>query len=310
MIREKFFFDGLEPIRLDLFLKNRLKPFSRSRIQKAIKEGQVKINGHPARASQKLKPGDSVEFFYEEFSSEEPALKPERVDFEIIYEDEHIIIINKPAGLVVHPGAGISRGTLVHGLLFHFPGISQVGSSMRPGIVHRLDKETSGLLVVAKTELAYHSLREQFEDRLVKKTYLALVYGRFKDKRGIIDLPIGRHIHQREKFSVRTKKPRTAITNFEVLQEFPETTFLALKPITGRTHQLRVHLSAIGHPIVGDSRYGGPKRLGPKKYPRLFLHAWKLSLVHPQSQVKMEFECPLPSDLQSVLDRERAEIKS
>lgn len=304
MIEQKFLVETSESPRLDLFLREKIKNLSRAQIQKVIKEGKVLVNGQPVKASHKLKLGDLVEFSYEEHPAE-TGLKPEKIDFEVIYEDDQILVINKPSGLVVHPGAGIRSGTLVNGLLACYPEISGVGSPARPGIVHRLDKETSGLMVVARTQAAYQSLRQQFEDRTVKKTYLALALGRFKEKKGTIDLPIGRHVHHREKISVRTRKPKIAITHYEVLEEFKETTFLALKPVTGRTHQLRVHLSATGHPLAGDSRYGGSGQKQRKKCARLFLHAWKLSFEHPATGERLEFECPLPSELEAFLQKER-----
>jgi 23S rRNA pseudouridine1911/1915/1917 synthase len=304
MIEQKFLVENPETLRLDLFIKERIKQLSRAQIQRAIKKGRVLVNGKTVKASHKLKKGDLVEFSYQEYP--QPAdIKPENIDFETIYEDNQILVINKPSGLVVHPGAGVRKGTLVNGLIFRYPEITGVGSEVRPGIVHRLDKETSGLMVIARSPAAYQSLRRQFEDRTVKKTYLALAQGRFRAKKGIIDLPVGRHVHYREKMSVRTRKPRIAVTHFEVLEEFKETTFLALRPVTGRTHQLRVHLSATGHPLAGDTRYGGSDQRQREKYPRLFLHASRLSFEHPTKGEKLEFECSLPAELQIVLKRER-----
>ncbi len=302
MIEKKFQVESSENQRLDLFLKSCLPELSRSRLQKAIRDGQVLVNGQKARPGQKLKKGDTVEV-----SLAEPeaggVLIPEPVEFRIIYEDDQILVVDKPAGLVVHPGAGVKSGTLVHGLLYRYPEISNIGSPARPGIVHRLDKDTSGVMVVTRTGAAYRSLREQFEERSVHKTYLALALGRFKEKKGIIDLPIGRHVRQREKISVRTRKPRVAITHYEVLKEFKDTTLLALRPVTGRTHQLRVHMSATGHPLAGDTRYGGGGRLKPG-INRLFLHAWKLKFRHPVSGAEVEFVSPLPEDLKKILERE------
>lgn len=302
MIEKEFLVDSAENIRLDLFLKARLPELSRAQVQKAIKEGLVLVNGRKVRPGQKLKEGDRIELRLPDPRPED-RLQPEPIDLHLIYEDEHIVVLDKPSGLVVHPGAGVRRGTLVHGLLYRYPEIAAVGSAARPGIVHRLDKDTSGVMVVARTNLAYQSLRQQFEDRTIHKTYLALARGRFRQKKGIIDLPLGRHVHHREKISVRTRKPRVAITHYEVLREFRETTFLALRPVTGRTHQLRVHLSAIGHPLLGDTRYGGSSR--PRTgCPRLFLHAWKLQLRHPGSGRDMEFESPLPPELKEILEKE------
>lgn len=308
MINYKFEVAASEIQRLDLFLKGRLKEISRARIQKAIKEGQVTVDGLPVKSGHKLKPGEVVEIWTEE-SITDIELEPQEIKLNIIYEDSQVIVIDKPAGLTVHPGAGQSRGTLVNGLVFFYPEIKNVGSPLRPGIVHRLDKDTSGLMVVARTQTAYHSLRRQFEDRSVEKVYLGLAAGRFKDKKGIIDLPVGRHPADRQKMSVKSRKPRVAITRYEVLREFKNSTLLALKPLTGRTHQLRVHLSALGHPLLGDSRYGQTAGKKGKPGPRLFLHAFELSFEHPVKKERLKFRCPWPADLQEILDKEAAAQK-
>ncbi len=305
MINYRFQAAASENQRLDLFLKDKIKEASRAKIQKAIKEGQVTVNGLPVKAGHKLKPGEVVEISIEEKASDR-ELEPQEIKFGIIYEDSQVIVIDKPAGLSVHPGAGLSRGTLVNGLVFFYPEIKNVGSPLRPGIVHRLDKDTSGLMVVARTQAAYHSLRRQFEDRSVEKVYLGLAAGRFKDKKGIIDLPVGRHPAERQKMSVKSRKPRVAITRYEVLREFKHSTLLALKPLTGRTHQLRVHLSALGHPLLGDSRYGQTAEKKRKPGSRLFLHAFELSFEHPVKKERLKFRCPLPADLQEILDKEAA----
>jgi len=304
VIEKKFQVLSAKNQRLDLFLKSKIQEFSRAHIQKAIKEGWVRVNDRPVKASYRLKEGDLVSVQIIETLTEN-ELKPEKVDFDLLYEDDQILVINKPSGLVVHPGAGVRSGTLVNGLLYRYPEIKLVGSPARPGIVHRLDKETSGAMVVARSQVAYQALRQQFEERKIKKFYLALALGRFKQKKGIIDLPLGRHVHHRQKISVKTRKPRVAITHYEVLEEFKGTSFLMLKPLTGRTHQLRVHLSAIGHPLVGDSRYGGGGKKQLVKCPRLFLHAWRIALQHPVSGQEVEFECPLPAELNLVLQSER-----
>jgi 23S rRNA pseudouridine1911/1915/1917 synthase len=303
VIKKKFRTDSTDNQRLDLFLKSRLTELSRAQIQKAIEDGKILVNRQPSKPSYRMKAGDLIEVELQERS--ESQFKPEAIAVEVLYEDEEILVVNKPAGLVVHPGAGVKTGTLVQGLLFHYPEIASVGPPDRPGIVHRLDKETSGLMVVARTQQAYQSLRQQFEDRRVKKIYLALAAGRFKDKKGMIDLPLGRDVHHREKISVRTRKPRPAITHYEVLEEFRETSFLALSPVTGRTHQLRVHLSATGHPLAGDNRYGRRRKKKSNRYPRLFLHAWRLSFQHPSSGRELVFECPLPVELNEVLKKEK-----
>ncbi|MDD8030595.1 MAG: RluA family pseudouridine synthase [Acidobacteriota bacterium] len=304
MIEKKFLIDRADNERLDLFLKSRLLSFTRTQIQRAIEEGEILVNKQLSKPGYKLRRGDLIEVRI--WKQPESQLKPEMVKLEVLYEDAQILIINKPDGLVVHPGAGIRTGTLVHGLLYYYPEIASVGSPDRPGIVHRLDKDTSGLLIIARTQPAYQSLRQQFEDRRVKKIYLALAVGKFKEKKGLIDLPLGRHLRHREKISVSTRKPRIALTHYEVLEEFKNSSFLALNPITGRTHQLRVHLSATGHPIVGDRRYGRSNKRHPVGCPRLFLHAWRLSFQHPASGQEVEFESPLPADLLAWLKKERS----
>ncbi len=304
MIEKKFLVERANNQRLDLFLKSRLMGFSRAQIQKAIEEGEILVNQQLSKSGYKVRKGDFIEIRI--WKQPESQIKPEPISLEVIYEDEHILVINKPVGLVVHPGAGVRTGTLVHGLLFCYPEIASVGSPDRPGIVHRLDKDTSGLMVIARTQPAYQSLRQQFEDRQVKKIYLALATGRFKEKKGLIDLPLGRHLRHGEKFSVKTRKPKTALTHYEVLEEFKNSSFLALSPVTGRTHQLRVHLSATGHPLVGDRRYGRSKKRHPLGCPRLFLHAWKLSFQHPGSGQEVEFKSPLPGELETLLKKERS----
>jgi len=306
MIKSRFQVTPGEIKRLDLFLKEKIPELSRSRIQTAIKDGQVKVNGLLARSGQKLKAGEVVEVLFEE-KAPISQLQPQPIELKVVYEDEQILVIDKPAGLVVHPGAGLTGRTLVNGLIFYYPEIKIVGSPLRPGIVHRLDKETSGLMVVARTQIAYSSLRQQFEDRTVKKTYLGLARGRFKEKEGIISLPVGRHPFKRQKMSVKSNKPRVALTRYEVLRQFHHSTFLALNPLTGRTHQIRVHLAAIGHPLVGDSRYGQPEGNRRKQEGRLFLHAFRLSFSHPVSNEQVTFESPLPPALQSRLEREEQE---
>jgi 23S rRNA pseudouridine1911/1915/1917 synthase len=306
MIRSRFQVAPGEIKRLDLFLREKIPRLSRSRIQKAIKDGQVKVNGLIARPGQKLKPQEVVEISVEEKAATSD-LEAQPIELEVIYEDEQILVINKPFGLVVHPGAGLTGGTLANGLIFYYPEIKEVGSPLRPGIIHRLDKDTSGLMVVARTQAAYNFLKQQFEERTVEKIYLGLARGRFKEKEGIISLPVGRHPALRQKMSVKSKKPRVALTRYEVLREFRHSTFLALKPLTGRTHQLRVHLAAIGHPLVGDSRYGQTQGNRRQQERRLFLHAFRLSFRHPLSGEKVEFESPLPPALEARLEREAKE---
>ena len=212
-------------------------------------------------------------------------------------------MLNKPPGIVIHPAAGHWRGTLVHGLLWRLKDLSAIGDKLRPGIVHRLDKDTSGLLIVAKNNLAHQALIRQFQEREVHKTYLALVHGVPKARSGVINRPVGRHPVYRQKMSVHSPRGREALTRWRIKETFPKAraALLEVFPLTGRTHQIRVHLSSIGHPIVGDKLYGGQKPTGPKAQ-RQMLHAWRISFFHPRSGKEMSFEAPLPEDFQNLLE--------
>jgi 23S rRNA pseudouridine1911/1915/1917 synthase len=230
-----------------------------------------------------------------------PKIKRENVPVDVLYSDDHIAIIDKPSGMVVHPGAGKSHHTLVNSLVYRFPDLKEVGPEERPGIVHRLDKETSGLMVVARNLKAYEQLQQQFRRREVEKTYLGLIRGRMPEKKGKISWSIGRHVKHGERISVKTKKPREAETHYSVLKEYEEYSLLEVKPLTGRTHQIRVHMAASGHPLAGDTRYG--HRKSKPTFPRLFLHASCLSFIHPGTQKRAEFSSPLPQDLKSFLEK-------
>ncbi len=285
--------------RLDVFLSRRIKKLTRSQLQKKIDGDLVRINGIPKKSSYRLRERDHVEFDYE--FPEKEMLRPENIPIEIIYEDGHLVVLEKPSGMIVHPGAGRRDKTLVNALLFHFPDIRDIGPEMRPGIVHRLDKETSGLMVVARSEEAYSELQRQFKERMVEKIYWGLVWGKVSKREGTISWPVGRHVKRGERMSVKTKKPRSAETRFVVIENYPNNALLEIKPVTGRTHQIRVHLAASGHPLVGDSRYG--KKKSYVRWPRLFLHAGRLGFVHPESHEKMDFHSPLPGDLERVLKK-------
>lgn len=285
--------------RLDVFLSEKIKRLTRSQIQRIIEEKGVKVNGIFRKPSYRLKSGEKVEI---EFEIKEPEeVKAEDIPINLIYSDEHVLVINKASGMVVHPGAGNRKHTLVNALLYHFPEIKEIGPKDRPGIVHRLDKETSGLMVVARTLDAYFELQRQFKSREVEKHYLGLVWGRLPNKEGKISLPIGRHIKHGERISVKTKKPREAETRFSVVEEHENFNLLEIRPITGRTHQIRVHLAATGHPLAGDSRYG--RRKTKTSLQRLFLHASFLSFIHPGTEKRVEFFSPLPQDLKGFLSK-------
>ena len=283
--------------RLDLFLSQRIKELSRSQIQKLIIEKEVLVNGQSKKPSYRLRVGERVNLEYKDRPSHE--IQAEKIPLNIIYCDEHIIVVDKPSGMVVHPGAGVRGGTLVNALLHYFPEIAEVGPAERPGIVHRLDKDTSGIMIVARSLNAYQSLQQQFKKREVEKHYIGLVLGKMSQKSGEITWSIGRHPRRGGRISVKTKRPRLAITHYEVEKEWKEFSLLRIKPLTGRTHQIRVHLAAAGHPLAGDRRYGHWKCRS--KSSRLFLHSSYLAFFHPETGKRIEFSSPLPLDLKGFL---------
>lgn len=285
--------------RLDIFLSEKINELTRSQVQRFIEERRVKVEGIARKPSYKLKSGEKVEVEYELAAPQE--IQPESIPVEVLYSDDHLAIIDKPPGMVVHPGAGKRHHTLVNSLLYRFPDIKEVGPEERPGIVHRLDKETSGLMVVARSLKAYELLQQQFRKREVEKTYLGLIRGRMPEKKGKICWSIGRHVKHGERISVKTKKPREAETYYSVQEEYEEFSLLEIKPLTGRTHQIRVHMAASGHPLAGDTRYG--RRKSKPSIPRLFLHASRISFIHPETQEKVEFSSPLPPGLKKFLDK-------
>lgn len=281
--------------RLDRYLAQALPQFSRSRLQALIRAGEVQLRGKAARIRETVRSDDTVTVTI-------PPIKQidaeaEEIPLEILFEDEDLLVLNKPAGLVVHPGAGNQTHTLVNALLHHCSSLSGIGGKLRPGIVHRLDKETSGCLAVAKNDAAHQDLARQFAEREVKKIYLALVAGSLKRTRGTIDAPIGRHPLQRKKMAVQPAKGRIAKTDYRVLKTVGDASLLECAIHSGRTHQIRVHLHHIGHPVVGDSLYG--KKIAA---PRQMLHAWKLGFTHPRTHERLFFEAPIPADFRHQLD--------
>ncbi len=298
--------DEADGVRLDRFLVSVLAEHSRSQIQRLIKDGQVQVGGRAAKANQAVKAGQLVTVQVPE--AVDPAPRPEALPLPILYQDADLIVVDKPAGMVVHPAAGHDSGTLVNALLHHVTDLSGIGGEKRPGIVHRLDRGTSGLMVVAKNDAAHEELSRQFHDREVEKEYVALVWGEVLAGRRI-DAPIGRDPGDRKKMSARARRSREAVTRITRAEPFGRALTLARVAIhTGRTHQIRVHLSAIGHPIVGDSFYGGVHRRVPgdlraiTHLDRPFLHAARLAFTHPTDGRRMEFESVLPPDLQQVVD--------
>ncbi len=295
--------------RLDQLLVQRLS-FSRARLQKLLKSGLVEVNGRVLAASYRVRAGDAVTVTV---PPPEPSdLLPEALPLNIVYEDRDLLVVNKPPGLVVHPGAGHRQGTLLNALLHHCPDLAEIGEISRPGLVHRLDKDTSGLLVVAKTELAHQALVRQFQEHTITKKYLALVWGRLPAREGQIDRQVGRHPTERRKMSAHPRRGKTALTLWRVIKELPgPLTLMELTPETGRTHQLRVHLASLNHPVLGDATYGGGvsrlkghlklKGLAPLVR-RQLLHAWQLGFTHPRTGERLSWEAPLPEDFREILD--------
>jgi 23S rRNA pseudouridine1911/1915/1917 synthase len=289
--------------RLDVFLADKIEGLSRAQVRKVIDAGGVRVGSYARKAGYKLKPGDRVHIEYEP-PEPEAALVPQNIPLKTIYVDADVIVIDKPPSLVVHPGPGHPSGTLVNALLHHFPETAAVGVEGRPGIVHRLDQDTSGVMVVARSPRAWSFLHHQFKNRIVWKTYLALAWGHVTAMEGKISWPLGRHPKEGSRMSVRARSPKRAETFFQVQRNFKDTTLLEVKPVTGRTHQIRVHLAAAGHPLCGDPVYGRKKE--PREFPRIFLHAHTLSFLHPESEERLTFASPLPPDLEAVIARELA----
>jgi 23S rRNA pseudouridine1911/1915/1917 synthase len=285
--------------RLDVFLSEKINELTRAQIQKLVESKRVRVNGVTSKSNRRLKEGERVEIEYE--LPEPEVIQPEDIPLDIIYKDSTLLIVDKPSGMVVHPGVGNRTRTLVNALLFHFPDIGGVGPEERAGIVHRLDKETSGLMVIARNRTAYSQLQRQFKQREVEKLYLGLVWGKMPEKKGEFSWAIGRHVKHGERISVSTRKPKEARTLYSVQKEYDEFTLLEIRPLTGRTHQIRVHLAASGHPLVGDTRYG--PRKAKIRAPRLFLHASKLSFRHPETGERVEFLSPMPKEMKDFLDK-------
>ena len=300
--------DDSEGVRLDRFLVSVLADHSRSQIQRLIKDGHVLVGGRSAKTNQPVRTGQDVSIDIPE--PVEPVVRPEALPLPIIYQDRDVIVVDKPAGMVVHPAAGHASGTLVNALLHHVDDLSGIGGQKRPGIVHRLDRGTSGLMVVAKHDTAHEELARQFREREVEKEYIALVWGEVMAGRRI-DEPIGRDPSNRKKMSARARRSRDAVTRIVRAEHLRMLTLAHVAIHTGRTHQIRVHLSAIGHPIVGDALYGGLHRRVPgdlravTHLQRPFLHAGRLAFKHPADGRRMEFTSELPEDLQRVLDELR-----
>lgn len=302
---------GEAPKRLDLFLAGREPSLSRAALQRLIDEGKIRVNAGLVKPSYKIRPGDRIVLLVPR--AEPLDIRPEPIPLEILFEDASVLVLNKPAGLVVHPAPGHWSGTLVNALLHHFAtpegSLSSIGGRERPGLVHRLDKETSGVMVVAKSDSAHRALAAQFKQHTITRAYEALVWGRVKKAAGLVEIAIGRDIKQRKKFSARTARARASATQYRVRERFPTgATLVEVTPRTGRTHQIRVHLAAIGHPILGDPTYGGRRvrELAGLVVPRVMLHARTLGFAHPETGRYVEFSAPLPDDMDGVCQALRA----
>ncbi|HKO62319.1 MAG TPA: RluA family pseudouridine synthase [Pyrinomonadaceae bacterium] len=302
--------------RLDAYLAMHIEGWSRARLQRLIDDQDVLVNGRSVKPSYKLRPGDEIEV---ELSPGPSAnFAPEDIPLDVIYEDEQIVVVNKPAGLVVHPAAGVNSGTLANALAYRFQHLSATGGAVRAGIVHRLDKDTSGLMVVAKTEQAHENLSDQFRERTVFKRYVALVYGVMKQQQGRIEQPIARDPRNRTRMAV-VPGGREALSLYTVRRQYDTFTLVDVELKTGRTHQIRVHLSSLRHPVVGDVLYSGGRensvqdpqaRAQVRKLSRQFLHAEELGFTHPTTGKLLRFVAPLPADLSEFLQRLEANTKT
>jgi len=317
-------------IRIDKFLIDKLDKVSRSRIQNAIAIGCILVNEKPVKSNYKIRPGDEISLVLPSNPNESDELLPENIPLEIHYEDEHLMVINKPPGLVVHPGVGNYTGTLVNALLFHFQQhqlpVMKGNSADRPGLVHRIDKDTSGLILIAKNDYAMTHLSKQFYDHTIDREYIALVWGDVKNEKGTITGNIGRHEKDRMQMTVFQDESmgKHAVTHYEVVEKMYYVTMVKCKLETGRTHQIRVHMKHIGHTLFNDDRYGGDRILKGTLYskykqfvdncfsimPRQALHARSLGFVHPATGQKMFFETPIPDDFNKLLDKWRAYVAS
>ena len=286
--------------RIDKYLSEQLEDMTRSHIQKLIKENMVRVNGMTVKSNFKLSASDQIEVEIPELK--EPDILPENIPLDILYEDQDILVVNKPKGMVVHPAPGHYTGTLVNAIMYHCKdNLSGINGVMRPGIVHRIDMDTTGSLLICKNDRAHQALAEQLKEHSITRKYHAIVHGRLKEDEGTIDKPIGRHPIDRKKMSVHCTNGREAVTHYRVLKRFQQFTYIECQLETGRTHQIRVHMSSTGHPILGDQVYGPAKC--PYKLQGQTLHAKVLGITHPTTGEYMEFDAPLPDYFQGLLEK-------
>jgi 23S rRNA pseudouridine1911/1915/1917 synthase len=289
--------------RLDRYLVSVLNDVSRTTAQQLITGGAVLVNGRPSKPGYALRSGDEVQVLSLKLKNNVGKVKPQPLPLDVVYEDKDLLVVNKAAGMVVHPAPGHYEDTLVNALLARYPDIQKDRTGQRPGIIHRLDKDTSGLIIVARNAVAQASLVEQMKRREITKRYLALVEGVVALDQGSIDAPIGRNPRHRQQMAITATGSRQARTHFRVLERFPRHTLLLVELETGRTHQIRVHLKAIGHPVVGDPVYGSGSKIRGSTLKRQFLHAYQLKFTHPTTGAIIDLTAPLPDDLQAVLDQ-------
>lgn len=286
--------------RIDKFLSDFLEGQSRSYLQKLVKEGRVFVQGKSVKANYRITEGEEIRLEIPDM--EEPDILPENIPLDILYEDDDLLVVNKPKGMVVHPGAGHYSGTLVNALLYHCAGnLSGINGVLRPGIVHRIDMDTTGSLVVCKNDFSHNSLAEQLKEHSISRRYRAIVHGVLKEEEGTVEAPIGRHPVDRKKMAVNYRNGKEAVTHYHVLERFRQYTYIECRLETGRTHQIRVHMAGIGHPLLGDAVYGPSRR--PFNLQGQTLHAQVLGFLHPRTGAYMEFEAPLPEYFTELLQK-------
>ena len=290
-----------EGLRLDRFLSEELEDHSRSFLQKLIKEGLVTVDGKPVKANYRLSAGQQVSVQVRE--PEEVNIEPQEMPLDILYEDGDVCIVNKPKGMVVHPAAGHYRDTLVNGIMYHCQdSLSGINGSLRPGIVHRIDKDTTGALIICKNDKAHSCIAEQLKEHSITRRYRAIIIGNLSEDEGTVDAPIGRHPTQRKKMAINRNNGKRAVTHYRVLARFRGYTYIECRLETGRTHQIRVHMASIGHPLLGDTVYGPAKQAYPSLEGQT-LHAMVIGFVHPTTGAYMEFEAPLPAYFAELLQK-------